>query len=156
MRKWKRFSAPHASPPLSCQTQRHCLFKGERRSLRLKPSWAVISGLLPSILFLIHPSVGCWELVCWPKQTNEQLIYGKLLRHALSPSDFSMLWESSRLFREGRKYPLGPVYMADSCRKRWPCCESVFMVPLLLWWIQMDSWMLWVAKVLMYLLNHCN
>lgn len=35
----------------------------------------------------------------------------------------------------------------------WKC---VIIVLMLLWWTWMDPWILWVVKVLMYILNYCN
>ena len=46
-----------ATTELSNTNKVHCLFKGERRSARLKSGSAVISGFLLSVLLLIHSLV---------------------------------------------------------------------------------------------------
>lgn len=46
-----------ATTELSNTNKAHCLFKGERRSVRLKSGSAVISGFLLSVLLLIHSLV---------------------------------------------------------------------------------------------------
>lgn len=65
----------------------HRLFRGERRSVRLKSGWAV-NLRVPAVCSAPgpHSSVAAGELVCWPKQTDKQMIYGKLLSHAWSHS----------------------------------------------------------------------
>lgn len=145
-----------AATELSNTNKAHCLFKGEERSVRLKSGSAVISGFLLSVLLLIHSSVGFWELACWPKQIGQPVIYGNPLSHAVSHSAFALLWGSSNLsfWQEvPKEVCLHSRFPQEEMAMLW---KWVIIIPVLLWWTQMDPWMLWVAKVLTYFLNYCN
>lgn len=128
-----------ATTELSNTNKAHCLFKGERRSVRLKSDSAVIFGLLLSILLLIHSSVGCWELVCWPKPTEKRMIYGKLPSHALP---HGCLFPALRnlifiLFAESTHRGLSAQHIpAEKGGHGVAVCYV--MSSLLLWWTWMD------------------
>lgn len=112
-----------ATAELSNTNKAHCLFKGEKRSVTLKTGSAVTARFLLSPLLLIYSSVGfeSW-VVDLNKEANKWFmeVYWVMLclRAPLLCSD------EAQIYLFGRKYPKRSVYMADSCRKRWPCNGS--------------------------------
>lgn len=114
-----------ATTELSNTNKACCLLNGERRSLRLKSSSAVIIGFLLSILFW---STLQWVVDSWFADSNRQTNKWFMGSYWVMPcpiATFSLLWESSVIFFFDRKYSQGPVYVTNSCREWWPCCESV-------------------------------
>lgn len=87
-----------ATTELSNTNKACCLLNGERRSLRLKSSSAVIIGFLLSILFW---STLQWVVDSWFADSNRQTNKWFMGSYWVMPcpiATFSLLWESSVIF----------------------------------------------------------